>query len=157
MSAAVDSLHERLHVGFVDESPIRRSPLSPCIPCGKAWGIASPRCPRRGAFSGNNGAVLVLETIALDERAQQFQGGLDEANAMHNVDVYARPGRGGEQARCGRFADKLCNFIGVGSLPNDSLLNKRVLGASEARSRLAAKIGVSAAKAIPCAISSEYP
>lgn len=49
------------------------------------------------------------------------------------------------------FAGELFDFINVGPLPNPEILGKRVLGASEARNRLAAKFSVGAAHMIRAA------
>lgn len=49
------------------------------------------------------------------------------------------------------FASRLFEFLGVGPLPEASLLGKRVLGAGQARSRTAAKLSVGAARLIRAA------
>ena len=49
------------------------------------------------------------------------------------------------------FAAQLFDFLNVGPLPDGAILGKRVLGASEARSRVAAKLSVAAAHAIRAA------
>lgn len=49
------------------------------------------------------------------------------------------------------YADQLFQFLNVGPLPDESILGKRVLGASEARSRVAAKVSVGVARAVRAA------